>query len=85
MNRKIGQQPALGVRKRARDQVKARQRDNRIAQAAEAMNQDPANGEIRLQTATPKIGFRAILPISGSVSVCVMDANRPGSHFVTQL
>jgi hypothetical protein len=43
VDRKIGQQPALGIGKDARDQVKARQRHHRIAQAAEAMDQNSAD------------------------------------------
>ena len=44
---KVGEQDALGIRKGARQQVQAWQRDDRSAETAQAIDQDLANRGIR--------------------------------------
>ena len=54
MYREIGEQPAFCIREGTCDAMKTWQRDHRIAQTAEPVNQDLPNRQVRLQSSSPE-------------------------------
>ena len=57
VNRKIGQQEPLGLRKRPCNQVETRQGYNRVSQAAQPVDQDPLNRRLERQAVSPTGNF----------------------------